>query len=152
MKNFPTVGTLEAFLHRLGPLGGGFTGAPVPTILSCDGQRQTIRLSYDLPEWMVNPGGMVHGGLITTHIDSAFGMLVCCANGGVICPTMSLTVNFLSSASTKHPLIIEAEIDRIGRVAAHLSARCWQEEKLTATATGVFSTASPRGFVPEHPE
>lgn len=149
MKTRLTKEVLEGFLSKLGPLAGGFGGAPVPTLLSCDSEAMSIRLSYDLADWMVNPWGVVHGGLITTLVDSAFGMLACCANGGTICPTISLTSNFLSSVTTKYPVIIEAKVDRFGRVAAHLSAECWQNGKLTNTASGVFSTASPRGTISE---
>lgn len=152
MRNVPTLQELERFLAQLGPLGGGFTGAPVPEILAWEPEGMTLRLSYTLPGWMVNPGGMVHGGLITTLIDSAFGMLTCCAAGGAICPTISLTTNYLSSVTPEHPLIIEATIDRFGRSTAHLSAKCWQKDKLTNTASAVFSTASPRGTVPNQSE
>ena len=149
MKTLLTKEALEGFLSKLGPLADGFEGAPVPTLLSCNSEEMTIRLSYDLADWMVNPWGVVHGGLITTLMDSAFGMLACCANGGVICPTISLTSQFLSSVTTEYPLIIEAKVERFGRIVAHLSAKCWQNGKLTNTATGVFSTASPRGTIPE---
>lgn len=149
MRPAPSREQLEVFLSRPGPLAGGFTYAPVPTLLECDTETLTIRLSYDLPDWMLNPWKVVHGGLTTALIDSAFGMTACWANGGVICPTVSMSTNYLSPVYTHAPLIMEVKIDRFGSVAAHLSARCWQEGKLTTTASGVFATASPRGRLPD---
>lgn len=144
-----TRSALEQFLAQFGPAAGGFTGAPVPQLLDCDLKGPSLRLAYEVPAWMVNPWGVVHGGLTTALIDSTFGLLAGWANGGVICPTVSLTTNYLRSVKAGQ-LIIEARVERFGRVAAHLSAKCFQNGQLTTTASGVFSTDSPREAVWNH--
>ncbi|MBQ3089604.1 MAG: PaaI family thioesterase [Oscillospiraceae bacterium] len=149
MRAKPTREALEAFFARSGELAGGFTGAPVPTLIECDPEAERIVLSYDIPDWMLNPWKVMHGGLTTTLMDSAFGLLASWCNGGVMCPTVSMTTNYLRPVHAGAPLIVEARVERFGRVNAHLSASCWQNEKLTTTATGVFSTASPRGTLLE---
>ena len=41
-----------------------FSGQMCPQLVSCDEKAKTLIFSYETADWMRNPGGAVHGGVI----------------------------------------------------------------------------------------
>lgn len=87
----------------------------------------------------LNPGGLVHGGVLMAMMDVTLG-----ATGMRLHPhadflaTMHLSVNMLSSAKRGERLMSEATLDRSTRTASFLNGRIFADGKLVMTAIAVF--------------
>jgi len=89
-----------------------------------------------------NVGGFVHGGLITTMLDSAMGgTVIKRLPEGRTAVTSTLTVSFLEPARLGDVLVAEATVNRIGRTLAYVDGHLFRrgDPTLIATATGVFA-------------
>lgn len=135
---------LRRYLEGDGTRTGGFAGAPVPRLAEADPAGPSLALLYDVPEWMVNPWGVVHGGLTAALMDTAMGILTCWAADGAICPTVSMQTNFLHPVRAGQALRVEVTMEHFGGATACVSARCLQNGRVTTTASGIYSTATPR--------
>ena len=40
-----------------------------PTVLECDEQTHTLLIAFPTAEWMSNPMGIIHGGILSTAAD-----------------------------------------------------------------------------------
>lgn len=143
MRGLDTA-ALRRYLEGNGAQTGGFAGAPVPRLAEANPDGPSLALLYDVPEWMVNPWGVVHGGLTGALMDTAMGILTSWAAGGAICPTVSMQVNFLHPVLAGRELRVEVTMEHFGSATACVSARCVQNGRVTTTASGICSTATPR--------
>ncbi|MDO4286775.1 MAG: PaaI family thioesterase [Eubacteriales bacterium] len=112
-----------------------------PEFISCseDGHICTIR--YRLKPEMRNPMGWLHGGVISAMVDMGMGLLVYYNADFLLCPTASMTVNFLRPGRIDGCLVVQSEITFHGHKIFHTTARAWMEdepEKLVCTATGSY--------------
>ncbi len=117
-----------------------------PQFLSCseDGRSCTVR--YLLKPEMRNPMGWLHGGVTSAMVDMSMGLLAYYNAGFALCPTASMTVNFLRPGKIGDWLVAEAEITYQGRKIIHATCRAWMEDtpdKLVATATGSYIVTRP---------
>lgn len=104
-------------------------------------QQGVVTFSFTPQEFHYNPIGMVHGGVITTILDSAMGCaLHSTLPQGVAYTTLELKVNFLKAVSTKTGLLTatgrliqsgnrvaltEAQLtDASGNIYAHATSTC----------------------------
>ena len=46
-----------------------------PEFVACSAEQQTLELRFPLNEWMLNPMGTMHGGIIATAVDLTMGSL-----------------------------------------------------------------------------
>ena len=46
-----------------------------PYFVRCNYEEKSLTIGYDVAEWELNPQGVMHGGMITTAFDNAFGIL-----------------------------------------------------------------------------
>ena len=111
-----------------------------PTLLDCSHEDKTLRYAFPFADWMRNPTGSMHGGLVCTALDIAFGTLAVVMSGGKRCPTLSLTCNFLRPLLPGDTLIVEAECVSAGKSICHLTGRALSQQsgKVVATATAAF--------------
>ena len=47
-----------------------FSGQMCPQLVSCDEKAKTLIFSYETADWMRNPGGAVHGGVILCRSEA----------------------------------------------------------------------------------
>ena len=89
----------------------------------------------------LNAGGVAHGGLAATMLDTALGAaLVSTLLKQEWCATAQLDVSFLNAALVGMNLIASGEIIRRGQNLAHLSGELVDENgKLIATAKGTWA-------------
>ena len=89
----------------------------------------------------LNAGGVAHGGLAATMLDTALGAaLVSTLLKQEWCATAQLDVSFLNAAIVGMNLIASGEIIRRGQNLAHLSGELVDESgKLIATAKGTWA-------------
>lgn len=112
-----------------------------PTLLDCDEQTHTLTLSFPTEEWMSNPMGIIHGGILSTAADISMGTLCFYLAGESLCPTGSLNINFMRPGIIGSRLICRAHSDFFGKTVLHTTCTAWMEEtpdKYVFTATGVF--------------
>lgn len=77
-------------------------------------------LVLDGVEWVLNPIGAVHGGIVLACADHCFGIVASTVLGRETVPaTATLTCDFLRPA--RPPITFEAVVDRVGRTLAFIS-------------------------------
>ena len=72
-----------------------------------------VRLELFVKEQHTNPYGMLHGGVITTMVDTAMGA-VCLTHGKKVV-TVSLTVEFMKAVPNDFRIFTDAKILHTGR-------------------------------------
>ena len=108
-------------------------------LVDCSFEEQWMTLRYHTEDWMLNPGGVVHGGIICTIFDISMGT-TSLALGGIYNPTVNLSVNFLSPMPNHERILLHCSCDRLGKTLSHLTARAVIETSgaVCATASAVF--------------
>lgn len=89
----------------------------------------------------LNMGGMAHGGVHATMLDTAMGgTLVSLISKEEWCATAQLDISYLNAVDQGDHLVATAEVVRRGRNLAHIEGRLVTgEEKLVATAKGTWA-------------
>ena len=100
----------------------------------------------------LNMGGVAHGGIHATLLDSAMGgTLVSTLAKEEWCATAQIDISYLNAVGTGTHLIASGEVVRRGRNMAHMEGRLTTPEgTLVATAKGIWaiwvvSPSSPEG-------
>ena len=89
---------------------------------------------------MHNPNGVVHGGVLFTLVDWAFGAATMTAvEAGKFCATIDIHFRFLQ-AVVDGELVAEVEVVRAGKRVVTLEGKVFDAHaNLLATATGAFA-------------
>ena len=122
-----------------------------PQFISCSDDGKICTVSYALKPEMRNPMGWLHGGVTSAMFDMGMGRLVYYNAGFALCPTASMTVNYLRPGRIGGSLIVRSEIVFQGRKIFHTSAQAWMEDdpdRLVATATASYIRSLPPGSDP----
>ncbi len=117
-----------------------------PQFQSCSDDGLICTVSYKLKAEMRNPMGWLHGGVTSAMLDMGMGLLVYYHAGFSLCPTSSMTVNFLRPGRIGGTLLVQSEITFHGRKIFHASSRAWMRddpENLVATATASYMITRP---------
>ena len=111
-----------------------------PEFISCSDDGKICTVRYQLKPEMRNPMGWLHGGVTSAMLDMGMGLLVYYNADFRLCPTSSMTVNYLRPGRIGGSLIVQSEITFQGHKIYHTCARAWMEdtEKLNATATASY--------------
>lgn len=112
----------------------------------------TLRLPYS--ERIVgNPDtGVIHGGAITTLMDTASGSVIICAlDEFELCPTLDLRVDYMRPAEPNKPVYARAETYKITRNIIFTRCEAYQEPGDTiANCVGTFMRigrdATPKSY------
>ena len=114
------------FLDRVGPLAVSLTDPNVAGVL--------------VAEHHANARGHLHGGAIAAILDPVMGHAVArLSDPPAVLVTASLTVNLAASAEVGQWLTITAQPRRLGRRLAFADAIVERDDRLVATASGVFA-------------
>lgn len=119
----------------------GTVNAMLPIeLVSCDVTVPRVELLHTVGDWELNIAGSMHGGIITTLLDSTMGLLSKAYTGAPFTPTVSITVNFLRGVRAGETLHIAAEMTHAGGHILQLWASCWTDDEKApaATAMGTF--------------
>ena len=111
-----------------------------PRFYSCSAEKKSLSIAYVADEWMLNPNGTLHGGLLNTAIDVAMSVLARYLAKKRVTVTVQLSTNFLRPVQRGDTFIVEAVADHAGRrsIVQHASVTVEGSGKPAATATGVF--------------
>ncbi len=100
------------------------------------------RLSLVLERRHTNPNGVMHGGVITTMMDSALGAALSALRGEEAGRTPHATVemnaSFLSSARPGDRIVVEGRVLRLGKSIAFGEAEARRGDELIATGRMTF--------------
>jgi len=95
-----------------------------------------IRIGFEGKREFCNPAGFVQGGILSAMLDDTMGPAVFIkTDGRLYTATISMTVNFLSSAKPG-PIVGEAKVLQIGKTVAFVEGKLLAEDgTVLATAT-----------------
>jgi uncharacterized protein (TIGR00369 family) len=98
------------------------------SLVSADADGLVMKLPY-APELIGNPvTGALHGGSLTTLMDTACGTAVVNALPGFeLCPTLDLRVDYMRSARSGQNLLAYASIQRVTSTVVFADCRVMQE-------------------------
>lgn len=107
---------------------------------ACDAAGQTLTLEYEVQEWMANPAGTLHGGLMATAADMTVGILARYCKMARECVTVQLSVNYLRAMKTGTRFFVHAKAEKAGKRILFMSAQIEEADtgKLAGDVTGVF--------------
>ncbi|MEG0804513.1 MAG: PaaI family thioesterase, partial [Pygmaiobacter sp.] len=108
---------LRLYLRYINEKSGGemIVGMLAPEFVSCDLAQRTLTLSFSVQHWMLNIGGTMHGGLISTAFDTSFGSLTHFFSRGHFITTTNLSIAFLEPVTENSQLVIKVTANRVGR-------------------------------------
>ena len=109
-----------------------------PEFAACSAADKTLTLSLPVREWMLNPVGTLHGGLMSTMMDMSMGVLTRYLRQTGKVSTVSLSVNFLWPVQPGETVFVRAEVQKLGRRVAFLQAQILADGKAAATAAATF--------------
>jgi len=133
---------LDAFCHYVRTeLAGTINAAIAPHFVCCDKEKGTYTIAYETADWMRNPNGVAHGGIIAAMLDNAMGVVNHIHAPHKATATISMEVSYVLPVPLGKPVRVDVRVSRIGRTVAHSSARLYLEEDPKtdlATAAGAF--------------
>ena len=103
-----------------------------------------VVMSIKLDDRHMNPGGMLHGGILTTLMDEATGHAIVTVRGLEVMAeaphvTVDMNVSFLSSARQGDELECEARTVRVGRSVVFAEAEVRRRGSGDVVAKGHFT-------------
>lgn len=107
---------------------------------NCDAQEKTLTLKFHVEDWMNNPGGTLHGGLLATASDMTMGMLARYYKQQRNCVTVQMSVNYLRSVEADTDFYVCARAEKVGRRVLFMSATVFDQKsaKTAGEVTAVF--------------
>lgn len=111
------------------------------TVVSAQENELVMRLPYS-NEIIGNPlTGVLHGGALTTLMDTACGTAVFSSlDGFELCPTLDLRMDYMKAADAGANLLAEAKVIRISKHVVFTECMVYQEQNraLIARCTAAF--------------
>lgn len=86
----------------------------------------------------LNPGGVIHGGMLMTFIDRTLGALVWHAIGGRPCATVSLNTDFLAPARPGDWIECRGQVTRQTRALVFVRGELTTGDRTLMTASGIW--------------
>lgn len=117
-----------------------------PRFVSCDFEKGTLDIAYDVQEWELNPENIIHGGMTSTALDTTMGMLAhyyTHLNAPTVV-TVTMNVSFLKPIALGDTFHIKCQLESVGRTLATVKAevRLERDDILACIATATFMAVS----------
>ena len=111
-----------------------------PQFCGCSADDNWLTLSFQTQEWMRNPGGTLHGGMLTAAMDMTLGMLARFSRKTHKVVTVQLSVNFMRPIKIGEAFRVYAKVERAGSRVVFLSGKAYAltEKEAAAEATALF--------------
>jgi uncharacterized protein (TIGR00369 family) len=110
-------------------------------LVECSYEDKTLVMSYPIVPWQANRGDGIHGGILSTMIDSAIAVLARFYAGEQnYAPTVSLDVKFVRPAKVGDTLLTHVKATATGRRISQFTCEVYSKNtgKLIATAASVY--------------
>ncbi|MGN1231756.1 MAG: PaaI family thioesterase, partial [Anaerotignum sp.] len=116
---------METFFHNAMQPGSeikhhGVIPRMDPRFVSCDFEKGTVDMAYDVQEWELNPESIIHGGMTSTALDTTMGLLAhyyTHLNAPTVV-TVTMNVSFLKPIALGDTFHIKCQLDSLGRTLA----------------------------------
>lgn len=89
-------------------------GMMKPWIKDYDEETRELTVSFLVEEWMLNPGDVLHGGLLATAFDIALGCHTLLLEHEKSIVTTDMSMQFLEQVPLGSTLIIRSKVNREG--------------------------------------
>ena len=112
-----------------------------PYFIRCNYEEKSLTIGYDVAEWELNPQGVMHGGMITTAFDNAFGILTHFFAQESFITTVELGVHFHKPVYLGDKIEIAVKANHLGRTLAGYTGELRAVNRdiiLAASATTTF--------------
>ena len=113
-----------------------------PQFVSCDFEKRENCIAFEALPWEQNPGGTLHGGIIITCFDVAFGLTCHYYAKQHQITTVNLTTTFLKPVFLGDVVEYRVRITHLGRTLVSMMAEGHVNRKgkdvLIGTATATF--------------
>jgi len=93
-----------------------------PRFVSCSAEAQTLTLGFSCKPWMLNPHGIIHGGIIASAFDLTMGMLTRYCGQLGSCSTLHLDVQYMRPVLYEGEMLVTAKAEKIGKRVCFMSA------------------------------
>ena len=111
-----------------------------PVLAGCNADEKSVDIDFVVGDWMLNPNGTLHGGMLSTAIDMGFSVIARYYAKKRVTVTVQLSVNFLRVIKNGEKFTVHVQADHVGRrsIVAHASVVAESSPKPAATATAVL--------------
>ena len=111
-----------------------------PRFAGCSAEERSLSISFDVQEWMLNPNGTLHGGILSTAVDIGASVLARYFAKKRIMVTAQLSMNFLRAIRPEDIFTVHVVADHTGRrsTVVHAWVSIGDSAKHAATATAVL--------------
>lgn len=132
--------TLKSYLEKESKFGCEIHDMLAPRLVKCSFEEEYLILEIKVKEWMVNPMGFLHGGMMMTCCDMTMGLLAKYLLQTQKCVTVNLNINFIRSTEKGKVMWIKAKMEKRGKRIQFLSAQVFEteNEKMLADCSAVF--------------
>lgn len=106
-----------------------------------DPTKLHLHLVFNASEHLQGHEKVVHGGLLATLIDNAFGQLSTVATGLSPTATANLNINYRKPVKIHQDYMITCEVEKVDGRKVHVKAKIYdQDHNVCTEATGLFVT------------
>ena len=111
-----------------------------PRFVSCNAENRAMSVAFTAQEWMLNPNGTLHGGILSTAMDIALSVLARYLAKKRVMVTAQLSMNFLRAIQENDTFTVHATADHVGRRSVVIQAYVTvnDTDKRAATASAVL--------------
>jgi uncharacterized protein (TIGR00369 family) len=111
-----------------------------PQFAGCSAEGRSLSISFRVQEWMLNPNGTLHGGILTTAVDIGMSVLARYLAKKRVMVTAQLSMNFLRAIHPEDIFTVHVVADHTGRrsTVVHAWVSVSSSPKHAATATAVL--------------
>ncbi len=105
-------------------------------------ERKEACFTFHPAEWMMNPAGWLHGGIIATMFDNAMGAVAMVCANGCFTPTVSMTLDYMRPTPVSGALCVRVSVLKAGHNLIHIRAELYaaeDSEKLYASTAAVYA-------------
>lgn len=121
---------------------GSFNAMLAPRLQAVSWEDKSCTLLYRTVDWMSNPIGIAHGGVLCAIADLSMGTLSkYYAKDVAITPTVSINLNYLRPVPLEGEVLVVSAIDHAGRRLNQLHCTIYntaEPDKPCITATGTY--------------
>ncbi len=109
--------------------------------------QKYITYGFETKDWMMNPGGVLHGGMMCTMYDIAMGV-TSRAFSGYYTPTVNISVTYLCPVPNNDKVLVTCRVTRLGSTFIQLvgESKVASSGKSCSTASATFYCNKERTY------
>lgn len=111
-----------------------------PDFVCCNFAQRTAEFVFRVQDWQLNPEGGLHGGIIVTQFDAAFGLTAHYFAKQHMLSTITINTTFLKPIRQDDVIQYKVKVTSLGNTIYNMTAEAWlkRDNILAATASTSF--------------